>query len=173
MQTYSGLIFHPLDPKPGTIQIVDIAASLSKMCRFAGHCERFYSVAEHSVLLSRVAPKGYELTALLHDASEAYLVDIPRPLKPQLKDYHAIEYGLMEAIAKKFDFPWPIPKAIKDLDTAILSDERDQNMAHMDVPSQLWGNTLPALGVELQFWTPRVAQREFIWAFERYTGEFL
>lgn len=169
MQTYTGLIFHPLDPDPNTISITDIASALSKLCRFGGHCERFYSVAEHCVHVARMSPTN-KLTALLHDASEAYLVDIPRPIKPQLTNYKAIEDNLMVAISKKFGTCHPLPKEIKDIDTAILSDERDQNMAHMDVPSQLWGNMLPALGVKLDFWAPRDAFREFMSAFRSYGG---
>lgn len=171
MQTYTGLIFHPLNPKPGTIVITDIAAALSKMCRFGGHCSRFYSVAEHCVQVALHASDEHRLTALLHDASEAYLVDIPRPIKPQLANYYELEANLMSAISERFGTQWPLPAEIKAIDTAILSDERDQNMAHLDVPSQLWGNVLPALGAKLQFWSPNDAFQEFMAAFHRYGGK--
>jgi hypothetical protein len=171
MQTYSGVIFHPLDPKPETIIITDIAAALSKMCRFGGHCSRFYSVAEHCIHVARHAPVRDKLTALLHDASEAYLVDIPRPIKPQLANYYELENALMEKISKRFGTTWPLPAHIKVIDTMILTDERDQNMAFMDVEPQLWGNVLPALGVRLNFLNPNDAFQEFMAAFHTYGGK--
>ena len=81
IQTMSGVIFYPLDPRPEEIRIEDIAHALSHQCRFAGHCREFYSVAEHSVRVSRELPQEFMLWGLLHDASEAYLVDLPRPIK--------------------------------------------------------------------------------------------
>lgn len=170
MQTLTGKIFYPLNPTPESICISDIAGALSKMCRFGGHCARFYSVAEHCVLVAAHAPQHLKLTALMHDASEAYLVDVPRPVKRQLVDYSRIETKLMRAIAARFKFEWPLPQEIKAIDTAILSDERDQNMEFMDVPSRLWGNVLPPLGVKLKFWDPANANSEFLLAFDRYYG---
>src|ERR1039457_118422 len=79
--TFSGLRFWPLDPNPEKILIDDIAHALAHQCRFGGHASRFYSVAEHSVHVSRLCPPEDALWGLLHDASEAYLVDLPRPLK--------------------------------------------------------------------------------------------
>jgi hypothetical protein len=84
MQTQFGNQFWPLDPRPEDFDIKEIASALGKACRYAGHCFGFYSVAEHSVLVSQIVPPEFALTALMHDATEAYLVDIPRPLKPYL-----------------------------------------------------------------------------------------
>jgi hypothetical protein len=167
IQTFSGGAFWPLDPMEADVSALDIAAALSKQCRFAGHCRRFYSVAEHSVLIWRVArARGFSLrdqrAALLHDASEAYLVDIPRPVKPGLTNYHEIEDRLMSIIARRFDFKWPLPSSVKELDLAILSDERLQNMAPMAVDGLEWGNTAPPLNVLLQFWAPDKAFGEFV-----------
>jgi hypothetical protein len=170
MQTLSGLVFYPLNPTPETILISDIAGALSKMCRFGGHCGKFYSVAEHCVHVASLAPEHLKLAALMHDASEAYLVDIPRPIKPHLVNYREIEDNLMHAIAARFKFEYPMPSAIKDIDMAILSDEREQNMGYMNVEPKLWGSVLPALGVKLKFWDPADAQIEFITAFDRYYG---
>lgn len=168
IQTLTGRQFFPADPHPGDLDIRDIAGSLARQCRFAGHCLRFYSVAEHCVLMARhigaSAPSLF-LTALLHDASEAYLVDIPRPIKPQLRDYAALENRLMCVIAGKYGIAWPLPPAVKNADLAILSDERAQNMAPMAVGSDAWGNMLPPLGVKLQFWNPGRAEEEFLTAF--------
>lgn len=173
MQLASGRKFWPLDPRPEEIHIEDIAAALSKLCRYGGHCKRFYSVAEHSVLMAHAAPDGYHLDALLHDASEAYLADVIRPIKSSLTNYHAIEAALERAIGRRFGTRQTTPDAVKHLDNAILADERAQNMEPMPgIPDAEWGARLPALGVTLQFWSPEKAEFEFLAAFRRYGGHW-
>ena len=157
MQTFSGATIHPSDPHPDSIHIEDIANALARQCRYAGHCLKFYSVAEHCCHVSDRATTVYKLSALMHDASEAYLVDIPRPVKPLLQNYYAVEDKLMRIIAKKYNFDWPVPDEVKYLDTAILTDEREQNMAKMEVDGKAWGSPYPALGVTLQYWEPEKA----------------
>ena len=169
MQTYTGGVFYPLDPDPGSIRVEDIAGALSKTCRFNGHCLRFYSVAEHCLHIAERAPDHLKLTALLHDASEAYLGDVIRPLKPRLTNYAEIEDRLMTIIAKKFRFPWP-SEEIKKLDTAILGDERQQIMAKTDIAAAAWGNPLPPLGVTIACWSPAEANQRFLDAFYFYGG---
>lgn len=171
MQLASGRAFWPLDPRPEEIHIEDIAAALSKLCRYGGHCHTFYSVAEHCVLASRAAPDGLRLATLLHDASEAYLSDVIRPIKSSLTNYHEIEARLEQVIAQRFGLAWPHPVEVKRIDNAILADERDQAMAIPPMPWSKWC-TEPALGVELQFWTPTQAEIEFRAAFRRYDGHW-
>jgi hypothetical protein len=170
IQTMAGRRFYPLDPRIEDIHIADIAAHLSKLCRFGGACLDFYSVAEHSVLVARRAPPRLKLTALLHDASEAYLVDVPRPLKTHLTNYNEIEDHLAALIAKKFGTVHPLPDKVKKIDRAILRDERMQNMTPMDVPRKLWGDDIGPLGIKLQFWTPKQAEEAFLEAFFDYGG---
>lgn len=164
MQTSTGRQFFPMDPRPEEIHIEDIAAALSKMCRFSGHSTRFYSVAEHCVLLSQVASPAAAFDALMHDASEAYLSDVIRPIKPFLANYREIEERLERAIAERFSLTWPLPAEVKRLDNAILADERDQAMA---TPPADWRLPEPPLGVTLQFWSPKEAECKFIDAFLR------
>jgi hypothetical protein len=168
MQTASGVEFYPLDPRPEEIHITDIAHALSMSCRYGGHCKRFYSVAEHCVLMAERAPEHLRLCALMHDASEAYLSDVIRPIKPSLTGYHAIEERMMQVIAGKFGFSWPMPAEVKRLDEAILADERDQNMTR---PPRDWQLREPALGVKLRYWSPIDAAWQFENAFYHYGGK--
>ena len=166
MQTSTGKRFNPLKPDPESIDIEDIARALSKLCRYGGHCLTFYSVAEHSVLLARKAKSTLQLQALLHDASEAYINDLIRPVKMNLPEFQMIEDRLMKVIAHKFGFHWPLDPEIKRMDTAICTDERNQNMAFMDVSPTNWGNTEPALGVRILCLSPDDAYKQFMLTYE-------
>lgn len=172
MQTASGLQFWPLDPRVEEIVIDDIAHALGMACRYAGHCLQFYSVAEHSVLMTRwLRDNGYtndeQLTALLHDAPEAYLVDVPRPVKPFLTEYKTIEGRLWLMVAARFGVSPNMPSIVKFADNAILNDERDQNLAPCVEP---WSTEEGPLGVTLEYWSPSRAKAEFLLEFERLTG---
>jgi uncharacterized protein len=166
MQTYTGLAFWPLDPRADEIRILDIAQALSKLCRYGGHCVRFYSVAEHCVHVASQAPDHLKLAALMHDASEAYVIDVPRPLKSWLPGYKEIEERVEKAIAGRFNLPSPLPEEIKRLDERIIEDERMQAMSE---PPRFWGHR-EALGVTLQFWAPPMAAAKFMTAFYNYGG---
>ena len=170
MQTYTGAQFYPLAPASSPIRIDDIAAALSKLCRYGGHCIRFYSVAEHCVHVASAAPDDLKLAALLHDASEAYAVDIPRPLKASLPDYRAVERRIERAVAARFGLPDPLPAAVKNLDERIIVDEREQNMTPADLPWRHSRATFEPLGVTLRFWSPQEAAYQFLAAFYRYGG---
>jgi len=101
--TASGRQVYILDPAPEDICIVDIAHALANTCRFGGHVDDFYSVAQHSVLVSRMVPEDIALAGLLHDAAEAYLGDVIHPLKISLPDYRAIEALWEACIISAFD----------------------------------------------------------------------
>jgi hypothetical protein len=159
IQTYTGVQFWPLDPRADEIQIEDIAHALSMQCRFSGHCLRFYSVAEHCVLLSRHVPRGDALWALLHDASEAYLVDIPRPIKPALGIYRELEASLMLRVCERFGISPEMPTSVHEADRAILTDEMRQNMSAAPAP---WSTETSPLGVKLRYWSPARAEEEFL-----------
>jgi hypothetical protein len=169
MQTFSGGAVWPTDMKPEDVNIYDIAHGLSKLCRYGGQCLRFYSVGEHSVHVCDAAPDEHKLTALLHDASEAYLVDVPRPLKPALLNYKELEGAIEQAVAQRFGTAYPLPPEVKTLDNRILADERFQNMAK---PPRPWVDNGEALGVRLQFWTPEKAAFEFLARFYQLGGQF-
>lgn len=124
IQTYTGIKMFVMDPRPEEISIHDIAHSLSNQCRFTGHSREFYSIAQHSVLVSELLPAELKLVGLLHDASEAYLTDVARPVKEFLSNYKDIEDKLMQAIAQKFSFDWPSSQELKDADNAALIAEQ-------------------------------------------------
>jgi hypothetical protein len=115
IQTVSGRKIHFLNPSPEEIDITDIAFALSNLCRFNGHV-RFYSVAEHSFLVSTRLDEEDKLAGLLHDAAEAYLSDIPSPIKQYLPEYRAIEDKLLACIFEKFGVQYNdrVKKADKD-----------------------------------------------------------
>jgi len=110
------------------ILIEDIAHALSHQCRFSGHIQTYYSVAEHSIYVAEMVPDEDKLAALMHDASEAYLVDIPAPIKPGLPGYKQIEAVVMDAIAKKYDFQYPFSAPVKEADIESLKFEWDNYM---------------------------------------------
>ncbi len=134
IRTVSGNYVNLLNPDPDTITIEDIAHSLSQQCRFGGNLPFFYSVAQHSVHVSKLCRAGYELQALMHDASEAYLLDIPRPLKILLGEaYKKIENNMMRVIADKFGFDFPIHSSVKYCDEFALMYEWNTVMIGGDV----------------------------------------
>jgi uncharacterized protein len=142
VQTYSGTKFYPLEPDPEDIHLIDIAHSLAHQCRFTGHCDRFYSVAEHSFYVSKHCSPENALWGLLHDATEAYLADIARPIKMLMPEYKEIEKRLEGAIALKFNLPLEIPAEVKEIDLRILGDEQAKFMLNSPEPWQFLGKKL-------------------------------
>ena len=133
--THTGTKFWPLEPKAIEIRIEDIAHSLARQCRFNGHCGPFYSVAEHSIEVSRFVQPECALWGLLHDAAETYLSDLVRPVKPRC--YYAVGVGAMERyrdcedrllrlVAQRFWLPWPMPEDVGLIDDRMLATERQQ-----------------------------------------------
>ncbi|WCK22710.1 hypothetical protein [Agrobacterium pusense] len=165
MQVFSGRKYWPMDPRPHEVHIEDIAHSLAMQARYAGHCIKFYSVAEHSVLIARhLAAKHapeVALAGLLHDAPEAYCVDIPRPLKPYLTNYKAIEQKNWLAIAARYGLPKELPDEVHDADNRIIADE----LVNL-VPMPWHARHNNPLGVRLRYWSPEKAEIEFLATFD-------
>lgn len=162
LQTYGGQAFYPMDPRPEEVDPLDIAHALSLLCRYAGHCRTFYSVAEHCVLISYAVDPQHALWGLLHDATETYLVDLPRPVKRAFPEYVAAEDRLMRVICDRFGLPHTVPDQVKEADNRILHDER---AALMRPPPMPW-NSLEAdcrpLGVPIQGWDPATAEQRYL-----------
>ena len=120
--TFSGMRFWPLEPDPDKVCIEDIAHALSYQCRFGGHSCKFYSVAEHSVNVSKLCAQEDALWGLLHDGFEVYLVDIPRPLKklPEFAAYREAESRLQRVIAVRFGLSAEQPASVTEADDTML-----------------------------------------------------
>lgn len=131
--TRTGRYFDFIDPKPDMIDILDIAWGLANSCRFGGQCLSFYSVAQHSVIVSHLVPPADAFTGLMHDAAEAYIGDMVGPLKQLCPDFKAIEKRVEAAIADKYGLPTPFPATIKHADLrALRTEQRDLTSGHAD-----------------------------------------
>jgi hypothetical protein len=122
--TRTGKKFHPFNCRVEDLDLADIIPALANLPRFNGHTE-FHSVAAHSYWVSKLMPEDQELKlwALLHDVAEAYIGDVPRPIKQCLPDFLYAEEGILLALSIRFDLPWPIPEEVHYADRVILATE--------------------------------------------------
>jgi len=137
IRTYMGKWVNVFDPTLDMFCIEDISHALSHQCRFGGHLSSFYSVAQHSIQCAKQAAiwgldKKEQLTALMHDCSEAYLVDIPRPIKRRMPEYKIIENKLMFFLSETFKFNYPLSELIHNIDNLMLQIEWDNIMIKKD-----------------------------------------
>lgn len=167
MVTYTGLRFNLTDPRVEDIRLEDIAHSLSQLCRFTGHTKRFYSVATHCILASRCIDPEYALEALLHDAAEAYVNDLSRPLKrhPDNKGYLLIERKINKAVRQRFGLPYfadepHMSAEVKWIDNALVVTEARVLMAE-----HTWADGHKGLYVEIPDWAPGVAEEQYLHQF--------
>lgn len=163
MWTHSGTRYWPLDPRPEDVHIGDIARGLSMLCRYTGQVQYYYSVAEHSVLVSLMVPPELQLEALLHDASEAYCADINRPMKKGLPDYKGYEALNDAVIRRRFKLPPTEHPLIKQADSDILRTEYKTIMRHQlpeEYLAQVPGTYRP--DVRLFLWPPAAAEVAFL-----------
>ncbi len=122
--TRSGRHLDFQNPAPAGIAIEDIVVSLARDCRFSGQTRESYSVAQHSVLASRIVPEAFALETLLHDATEAFMKDLPSPLKGMLPEYSRIERTLDRAIRRKFGLPGEMSAPVHRADLILLATEK-------------------------------------------------
>lgn len=132
-ECYSGIQFWPFDPRPDEVCLDDIAHSLSQMCRYGGHCSFFYSVAQHSLIVENEMQKaGYNslirFYGLMHDAAEAYMIDVPKPIKKQITMFSYWENNILEVIWEHYGVlkPNETHQFVIDLfDNSVLKAEAD------------------------------------------------
>src|SRR5271157_1023126 len=174
--TYTGKKFYLLNPQPEMIDIKDIAHALSMMCRWTGHTCWHYSVSQHSWYVSHLVPKEFALSALLHDASEAYLGDMNRPLKHFTSagsEYRKVEESVERAIFKKYNLPYPMAEEVKGVDNQMLYAEKSQLMKvtrATKYESMKWGCKETEAPITIEKWTPHRAETMFLKRFQELGG---
>lgn len=177
IETYTGRAFWPLDPirSREQLSVIDIAHALSNQCRYSGHVAWFYSVAQHCCLLASWASEhGHDaltcLQILMHDAPEAYLVDIPRPVKQYMPQYRVWDHAINDVIRDWMGWGGiPIPAIIDELDGRIIVDERAQLMDKARTND--WGHRMAPVGVVIEPWTPAQCEKEFLIRYAAYSKE--
>lgn len=167
----SGAWFDFCAPASSAFTIDDVAHGLGNICRYSGQCTRFYSVAEHSLLVSETAI-GFEFEALLHDAAEAFLGDITRPLKQMLPDYKRIEIEVERAILDRFGVSWPLPPQIKRADLRVLAAEQKQIMPE-GTDGWVRGQKVEPAPVRVRHLPPEEAKKAFLARYEALRPAFL
>jgi hypothetical protein len=168
--TSGGEYFKFLDPENSRFDIEAIAHALSHICRFTGHTRDFYSVAQHSVYVADLVAPEHQLAALLHDASEAFLGDVSKPLKELLPDYKAIEKRVEAAVFARFGLPETLHESIKRADLVmLLTEARDLMPEHGNAA---WAARMGVIPRERKVlpWKPNNAKRTFLEMYERITN---
>lgn len=151
VETFTGGQFNIFDPKPEDVRLQDIAAGLAHTCRFGGHCRNFYSVAHHSIHVSHELPSNnprLQFIGLLHDAGEAYIGDIPRPLKAKHGVFARLEDHILDAVWASFDIA---PPHQGEWEKVMAADDRllAYEATHI-LQDGSWAERAPDLGYDLQ-----------------------
>lgn len=167
--TRSGRHLDFQNPDPEEIGIGDIALGISREGRFANQCREFYSVAQHSVLASLNVPLEYALEALLHDATEAFIKDLPSPLKGMLPEYSRIERILDRAIRRKFGLPEETSGPVHRADLILLATEKRDLMPPDPRPWACLEGIAP-LPEPIVPWSEGVALERFLERFAKLGG---
>ena len=159
----SGAYIDLAAPDCSKVTINDIAVGLSRMCRFAGQCEKFYSVAEHSVIASRIAPRKFAYEALMHDATEALIGDVTSPLKAMLPDYRKIEQAVEYSLFAAFNVQMgpTAHQTVKCADLAMLEAEKRKLFTNMP-RQELLSNAIGTAYRQIGCWLPDEAERRFL-----------
>lgn len=158
--TFSGSYFNYL-AGGNAVLIDDIAHALANICRFGGHTREFYSVAQHSVIVSNIVPKEDALWGLLHDAAEAYMGDMTRPLKDLMPGFKEIEKRVEAEIFELMGLKGGIPPSVKYADLVMLATERRDLMPEQQERWALLDGIQP-LTETIDPWPPRHAEHEFV-----------
>lgn len=158
--TRSGVYFNYLTGN-NVVLIDDISHALANICRFGGHTREFYSVAQHCVLASNIVPEQDALWALLHDAAEAYVGDMTRPLKELLPGFKEIEKRVERELFDIFGLQGEMPASVKHADLVLLATERRDLMPEQIEPWGLLDGIEPLAEIIDDPWPPRHAAYEF------------
>ena len=173
IETYTGRPFWPLHPTPENVSIIDIAHNLSNQGRYSGSTGTFYSTAQHCCLLANFVEKQRKgspldcLQILMHDCAEAYLVDIPRPVKQYMPEYRQWDKAITYVIRDWLGLgSVPIPDWQDELDSRIIVDERAQLMSDSGLD---WGHHHEPLGIYIEPWRPVMAEQQFLMRYASFS----
>jgi len=167
--TSSGDYFSFINPDAYHFEIETIAHALSYLCRFTGHTAEFYSVAQHSVMVSSLLPREMQLAGLLHDATEAFVGDMTKPLKDMFPEFRRIEKNIENAICRQYGIACPMPREVKQADLILLATEQRDLMPHVDLQwSYLEG--VEAMKEKITPWAPALAKELFLKRFYALTA---
>lgn len=161
--TSQGHRFDLLDPKPSMIDPRDIAHALAHLCRFNGHTGTHYSVAQHSYLVATLVPDEDKLHALLHDATEAYIGDMVRPLKAVMPLYRGVEEQVWHAVCEHFHLEPELPASVKHADLVALATERRDLMPNHPAEWECLAGIIPAPG-RITPWSATEARTHYHYA---------
>lgn len=165
-QTFTGERFYPLDPRPSEVHLADIAHHLALVCRFGGAVREHYSVAQHSCLVAdyvadvETNDPRIILAALMHDAAEAYVGDMVRPLKGTMPAFREAEGRVWCAIAERFGLPSALPHGVHRGDDILLATEARDLMG--GECAEKWGLRMTPLLGRIEPWGWERAEREFL-----------
>jgi uncharacterized protein len=166
----NGDFFDFKNPRDHEFDIKSIAHALSNLCRYTGHTKRFYSVAEHCVLVSRLVKPEFAFEGLMHDASEAYCGDVASPLKKLLPGYEKIEEGVQDALATYYGLRYPFPPEVKEADVLAYVTER-QSISKTGKDA-IWFTDVQPAEIEIKGLAPRSAYELFMNRYEELTSGF-
>jgi hypothetical protein len=167
IRTFSGTKFHIPNTRQEEVQFIDIAHGLAVAPRWGGQCRIRYPVIAHCLYVAAMLPPNLKFDGLMHDSSEAYLCDLPAPIKALIPGYKKIEHDLMLVISSVMGFSWPVPHLVKLADAVALYEERKAlfdlpvgddapeiaDRQGLQVPKnwdwEMWGNLRPGFMVKL------------------------
>jgi hypothetical protein len=161
METLSGIRFYPLEAEVDKFSIKDIAHALSNICRWGGHTSYHFSVAQHAYIMSHLVSPENAMEALMHDATEAYLGDIPTPIKRLFPEYLDIEDKLAKKLAVKYKYTYPYPTQVYKYDTVMKRVEHDVLLLGKESPSR----------IKIERLSQEEAERLFLTRYNELKGE--
>ena len=169
IHSFKGNKLHIGDLRPEDLDIEEIAHALSNTCRFGGHCSNFYSVAEHCLIMSNIVSPELALSALLHDAAEYILTDVPKPFKRLMPEFTKYENGIMESVDKRYNVNTNHPD-IKIMDKRMVISEANLLLHDPEWAREWPYPVIPNFDKVLQCYSPRTVESLFLHRFKTLVG---